>query len=85
MGTIDKLWVKVSCESCGVSETNSVSDKGSGWGGSHWGSLGGFVNFSVNSSGSGKTEPSVGSATCNSCGSQAKVKEAYGFGKPEGF
>ena len=33
MGTIDKLWVKLSCGSCGLSETNSVSDKGSGWGG----------------------------------------------------
>ncbi|WP_255876095.1 hypothetical protein, partial [Microbulbifer elongatus] len=85
MGTRDRLWVKVSCESCKVFETTSVSDKGSGWGGSYWGNLSGFTSFTVKSTGSGKTEPTVESAICNNCNTQAKVEEAYGFGKPAGF
>lgn len=85
MGTIDKLWVKLTCDKCGVSEVATASDKGSGWGGSHWNDLGGFVKFDAVITGGGNTDPDVTSAKCKSCGHVAKIDEEYGFGRPAGF
>jgi hypothetical protein len=74
--------VNVQCEKCNISETSSSADKGSGWDG-----LGQFSMFKVEveSSGSGREEPNVSSAQCNSCGAEAKVLKAYGFNCPENF
>lgn len=85
MGTIDKLWVKLTCPGCGVSETSSALDKGSGWGGSSWGSFGSFESFHVAASGGDKREPEVTSATCKACNASASVETQYGFGRPRGF
>jgi len=85
MGSIDRMWVKVSCEDCGVSQTNSSTDKGSGWSGSHWNDLGDFSDFDVTVSGSGKSEPTVSAGTCKKCGGEATIKKAYGFNKPGNF
>ena len=85
MGTIDKLWIKLSCDACEGSETRSVLDKGSMWSGSHWGDLGSFLAFDVESRGGGGQEPEVVSSICKSCGAAAKVETAYGSNRPDGF
>lgn len=85
MGVIDKLWIKITCEHCGCSETLSVLDKGSSYGGSHWGNPSPSTKFSVVFEGGGTTEPTITSAKCVACNCTAVVKEKYGFGRPEGF
>jgi len=85
VGIIDKVWIKVSCENCNISDVSSAADKGSGWSGSSWNSLAGFKNFDVTADGSGKEEPSIISAKCQQCGSDAKVLSEYGFNKPKEF
>ena len=85
MGVIDKLWIKVMCKGCGISETSSALDKGSGWSGSNWRDPTAFTQFDVVCEGGGQREPTVISAKCKACGSDASVDEAYGFGRPNGF
>ena len=85
MGTIDKLWVKLTCETCGATETASALDKGSMWSGSHWLGLGGFSLFEVHTSGGGLKEPEVTTASCKKCRAPAGVEQAYGSRRPEGF
>jgi len=85
MGTIDKLWVKLTCKNCGVSEISSASDKGSGWNGSSWNNLGSIRNFDAVITGGGKEEPDVVSAKCKNCGHVAIVESDYGFSKPASF
>lgn len=85
MGVQDKLWVKLTCQSCGNSETSSASDYGSGWSGSKWGGINQFEKFTVVCHGGGAEEPEVVSATCKECGGAASIKNAYGFGTPSGF
>jgi hypothetical protein len=85
MGVIEKLWIKLTCNGCGATETSSALDKGSGWSGSQWGSLGSFTLFDVICEGGGKNEPNIVSAKCKACSSDASVKTAYGFGRPSDF
>lgn len=85
MGIIDTLWVKISCDNCGISETSSASDKGSGWGGSSWNDLSLFANFDAILIGGGKKEPNVTSAKCKKCNQIAKIDSAYGLDKPSRF
>ncbi len=85
MGTIDKMWFRFECESCGTTETHGVSDKGSGMGGSAWSAIGSLDHFDVESTGGGRSEPEILSATCNACSTNAKTRSAYGFNKPEDF
>jgi hypothetical protein len=85
MGTIDKLWVKLTCEACDISETSSASDKGSGWSGSHWNQLGPYSDFDATMEGGGKVDPEVTSAKCKRCGCEATIESAYGFSRPKGF
>lgn len=85
MGTIDKLWVKLTCPSCGATETLAAVDRGSGYGGSAWGDLGPYESFEVTESAGDKQVPQVTSATCNACGATATVEREYGHNRPRGF
>jgi len=85
LGTSDKIWVKLTCPGCNVTETSSALDKGSGWGGPHWRNYGEFKLFDAKCEGGAKDEPAVTSASCKACGEKATINEAYGFGRPEGF
>lgn len=77
MGIIDKCTYTLSCSKCGVSEASSVLDKGSGWGGSSWGSSASFSNFITTWSGGDKEEPDLLSASCKECGASASVTSQY--------
>lgn len=85
MGSIDKRWVKLGCETCETLEVGSALDKGSGWSGSHWRTFGPFEKFEAQTSGGGKKDPDVISATCKACGRAASIETAYGFSRPDGF
>ena len=84
MGTIDRVWVKVTCEHCKVSETATAAEKGSGWG-SSWNSLGDFDKFNASVRGGGNEMPDVLSATCKKCGNAATLTSECGFERPVGF
>lgn len=84
MGTSDKIWFKISCDSCGTSETVTARDKGSMWSGPSWTSIDKPGTFSIREK-LDQGEPAVQSATCNSCGKAAEVKSSYGLTRPEGF
>ncbi len=85
MGTIDKLWIKLTCNGCESTETSSALDKGSRWSGFNWDRPDPFTLFDVICEGGGKNEPTVVSAKCKACSSDASVQTAYGFGRPSGF
>jgi len=74
MGTIDKTTYKLSCTTCSVSETTSVLDKGSNWGGSWWQEGASLSLFDTQWSGGGNQEPQLKSATCKKCAAPAKVE-----------
>ncbi|MBD1835248.1 hypothetical protein H6F61_21805 [Cyanobacteria bacterium FACHB-472] len=78
MGVSDKTNYTLSCERCAVSETVSVLDKGSGWGGSSWQAGKPFTNFTAQWKGGGRDEPEIVSATCNACGGVATSESKYG-------
>lgn len=85
MGVNDKVWFRVSCPKCGVSETASVADKGSTWGGPSWSSFPTFETFEVGGHGGTGPEPELTAAKCNRCGGPAVIQKRYGFGPPKGF
>ncbi len=77
MGVIDKTTYKLTCPQCGTSETSSVLDKGSGWGGSSWQEGAYFSMFQTEWSGGGSQEPKLTLAICKTCGVSATVKSGY--------
>jgi len=85
MGVSDKLWFKVTCTNCKNTETCSVLDKGSGWGGPSWQSSCSFETFTAQFKGGGKSDPEVVSAICKKCSGQGTVETSYGFNRPNGF
>jgi len=85
MGTIDKLWVKLTCKGWKVTETDLALDCGSGYRGSNWDNFGPFKQFNVICEGRGEKEPTVVSAKCKMCGKAAMVQTGYGFNRPTDF
>ena len=77
MGTIDKTVYKLTCPQCGISETSSVLDKGSGWGGSCWDEKTSFSKFKTEWNGGGSQEPKLTLAACKACGGSATVESRY--------
>lgn len=71
MGIIDKCTYTLICPQCEISESASVLEKGSGWGGSSWEARASFAKFTTEWQGGGKSEPELLSATCKVCGSEA--------------
>ncbi len=82
MGTIDKLWVKVACERCKISEVSYAVDRGT-FKGSNWNTPGSFEKFDVTYKGGREEEPAVTLAKCRKCGADASVKKGYGPEKPK--
>ena len=74
MGTIDKSTYTLSCDACDVTETSSVLDKGSNYGGSWWQSGTDFVNFVTEWQGGDKNEPKLTKASCRTCGASPTIK-----------
>ena len=85
MGTIDKLWVKLSCDICGEEGVSAVLEKDSGLSGLDWGNRRSLSSFDVSARGEWKRQSEVISAMCRNCGAVASVKTAYGIDRPEGF
>jgi hypothetical protein len=85
MGVSDELWYRLTCPKCSAAETLSVSDHGSTWGGPAWGDLPRASRFDVASKAGGGGEPEITAATCNACGSAARVENRYGFKRPDGW
>jgi len=83
MGVNDKLWVKLTCSSCDVSETSTALDKG--YNNPSWGNIEQFEKFIAINSGGGKQEPEVVSAKCKTCGAIAIIESKYGFTCPSGY
>jgi len=77
MGIIDQKCFTVACPTCGSSESATISDKGSGWSGSSWGSHTQLKKFDAIWEGGGKSEPEIKTATCKSCGTTANVESRY--------
>jgi hypothetical protein len=84
MGVTDRLWVKLTCEKCGISETSTAAEKGSMWGAS-WNDLNTLEKFEAVITGGGREEPDVKSAKCNTCGANATIDDQYGFQRPPNF
>lgn len=78
MGTIDRTIHTLTCEKCDITESASVSDKGSGWGGSNWQSGPSFSKFQTNWEGEGKVEPKLIKAKCNQCGEPPISRSRFG-------
>lgn len=76
MGTIDSATITLTCPSCGLTESNRILDKGSGWSGSHW-QAPTFMKFDASISGSAKTDYDV-TGTCPACQVAANVATQYG-------
>lgn len=85
MGISDKVWFKLTCPKCGVTEVASSSDKGSTWGGPSWNSLTPLNSFSLQSIGGGNAEPEIAAARCTACNVTARVESSYGLERPAGF
>ncbi len=77
MGVIDKTVYKLTCPQCDTSETSSVLDRGSGWGGSSWQDGASFSKFKTEWSGGGSQEPRLTLAVCMACGGSATVESGY--------
>ncbi len=79
MGIVDKRVYSVSCLRCNKNETVKVVDKGSRWGGSAWTTnRAKFKEFEVAwNEESESIEPTLKSATCNTCGLAATVSSQY--------
>lgn len=73
MGIIDKTTYTLKCPQCGRTGTATTRDKGSGWSGSSWGSFSIAEGFELESTGGGKVEPTIVSATCTRCSVAAEV------------
>lgn len=73
MGIIDSTSYTLTCPKCGHTGKTKTLDKGSGWGGSHWGSFSKAEGFALEWTGGGKIEPTITSATCTKCNVAAKV------------
>lgn len=85
MGIIDRKWIKFVCQTCGTGEVFSLSDKGSGWGGSHWATPDSLKQFHADWEGGGSKEPKPVGIRCN-CGSEAiQVESQYGWRCPEEY
>ena len=78
MGTIDKLTYTLTCADCGVEESASILDKGSGWGGSDWQGSANFKSFKTSWKGGAWEEPTLISAVCAACGGEATANSRYG-------
>jgi hypothetical protein len=76
MGINDELSFTLICPECGATESSSVCEKGSRWGGS-WDQEASFSRFKTQWSGGGKHRPVIITAVCNQCGSNATVKTKY--------
>ena len=77
MGIIDTKIITLSCDECETKETQSLSDKGSTWGGSYWQNQVEFENFGTKWSGGGSIEPELDEALCKKCGVKASSKISY--------
>lgn len=77
MGIIDRAVYKLMCPQCEISETSSLADRGSKWGGSSWGAGASFTKFMTKWSGGGIHEPKLTLAVCNKCGGNATVESHY--------
>ncbi|WP_323948829.1 hypothetical protein [Aeromonas caviae] len=79
MGIIDSTIHRLECSGCDIVEEHKILDKGSQYGGSHWGSGCEFKNFNTIWDGeSGKKEPSMIDAVCKHCKSKAVHTSKYG-------
>lgn len=76
--SIDKKNFNLSCPKCGVHEQASITDGGSGWSGSHWGSAAVLKSFFADWYGGGKVEPTILQAICNACGEPAEITVNFG-------
>jgi len=76
MGVIDSATLTVTCPNCGLTESDRIRDKGSGWGGSYW-EKPEFAKFDTTITGSHKTDFTV-KATCPKCNVEADVSTQYG-------
>lgn len=77
VGVSDSLKITLTCPVCGLTETDRILDKGSGWSGPSWREPT-FEKFEVVISGSRKTDYEV-SGVCPSCKVAAQVSEQYGI------
>jgi hypothetical protein len=76
VGIIDSAIITVTCPECGLTESDRILDKGSGWNGSYWG-VPSFHKFQVTVTGGYKVEPDV-DGICPRCEVAAEVKTQYG-------
>jgi hypothetical protein len=74
MGIIDDATYTLTCETCKVSESVRILDKGSGWSGSCWRAGGAFEKFHASWTGGGPKMPEVKDARCKLCNSAARVE-----------
>jgi ribosomal protein L37E len=72
MGTIDSTTHTLGCAACGIEESATVLDKGNMYSGSSWQAGASFAKFETTWTGSGKTEPTLLTATCKRCGASAE-------------
>jgi hypothetical protein len=77
MGVIDKCTYTLTCANCGTTESSSVLDHGSGWGGPSWDADTSFTGFNTEWSGGDKKEPVLQSTSCKQCGNPATVTSRY--------
>lgn len=77
MGIIDKCTYTLTCAKCGATESSSVVDSGSGWGGSSWDSGTEFSGFNTEWNGGDRKEPDLQSASCKQCGIPATITSKY--------
>lgn len=85
MGINDRIWFKLTCPNCNVSETTTSGDYGSTWSGPQWGNLESVVSFDITTTGGGGADPDITSATCKKCSGKAEVRSRYGLGEPKDF
>lgn len=78
MGIIDKITYTLHCDNCKKTESASITDNGSNWGGPHWQSGANFKEFSTSWSGGGQAEPKLVEAKCKSCERPARSESKYG-------
>lgn len=77
MGIIDSCRYTLTCNRCGLTESERVLDKGSNYSGSNWGSGVKFKYFTTQWSGGGQSEPELIKAICDLCGELAEVSSRY--------
>lgn len=77
MGIIDMRTYKLTCAKCEATQSSTVVQKGSVWGGASWGAAATFSNFNTTWSDSGADEPQLQSAFCKECDIPASVESSY--------